>query len=131
MVKLRYACLPACLRQYQRQAAFMPLQWHLSMVGRKNFTRPRQDSNLQSSDPKSDALSIRPRGRRYNTTFSPPITHHNYYSLPLDAFMLLLYLLLHRRCHRRQQPYSTGSRGHLVTVSYFIATHHLAQHSAS
>lgn len=24
--------------------------------------RPRQDSNLQSSDPKSDALSIRPRG---------------------------------------------------------------------
>lgn len=25
--------------------------------------RPRQDSNLQSSDPKSDALSIRPRGR--------------------------------------------------------------------
>ena len=26
-------------------------------------TRPRQDSNLQSSDPKSDALSIRPRGQ--------------------------------------------------------------------
>ena len=26
--------------------------------------RPRQDSNLESSDPKSDALSIRPRGRR-------------------------------------------------------------------
>ena len=25
--------------------------------------RPRQDSNLQSSDSKSDALSIRPRGR--------------------------------------------------------------------
>ena len=25
--------------------------------------RPRQDSNLESSDPKSDALSIRPRGR--------------------------------------------------------------------
>ena len=25
--------------------------------------RPRQDSNLQSSDPKSDALSIRPRGQ--------------------------------------------------------------------
>ncbi len=27
--------------------------------------RPRQDSNLQSSDPKSDALSIRPRGLTY------------------------------------------------------------------
>ncbi len=27
--------------------------------------RPRQDSNLQSSDPKSDALSIRPRGPLY------------------------------------------------------------------
>ncbi len=26
--------------------------------------RPRRDSNPQSSDPKSDALSIRPRGRR-------------------------------------------------------------------
>ena len=25
--------------------------------------RPRQDSNLESSDPNSDALSIRPRGR--------------------------------------------------------------------
>ena len=25
--------------------------------------RPRQDSNLESSDPKSDALSIRPRGQ--------------------------------------------------------------------
>ena len=25
--------------------------------------RPRRDSNPQSSDPKSDALSIRPRGR--------------------------------------------------------------------
>ena len=25
--------------------------------------RPRQDLNLESSDPKSDALSIRPRGR--------------------------------------------------------------------
>ena len=30
--------------------------------------RPRRDSNPQSSDPKSDALSIRPRGR-YNATF--------------------------------------------------------------
>ena len=32
------------------------------MKNRKKI-RPRQDSNLQSSDPKSDALSIRPRGR--------------------------------------------------------------------
>ena len=29
----------------------------------KERARPRQDSNLESSDPKSDALSIRPRGQ--------------------------------------------------------------------
>ncbi len=35
-----------------------------SMVGtEKKKKRPRRDSNPQSSDPKSDALSIRPRGR--------------------------------------------------------------------
>ena len=28
----------------------------------KNYSRPRRDSNSQSSDSKSDALSIRPRG---------------------------------------------------------------------
>ena len=28
----------------------------------KGTKRPRQDSNLESSDPKSDAFSIRPRG---------------------------------------------------------------------
>ncbi|CAD6200053.1 unnamed protein product [Caenorhabditis auriculariae] len=33
----------------------------ISEKGAKNF-RPRQDSNLQSPDPKSGALSIRPRG---------------------------------------------------------------------
>lgn len=31
--------------------------------------RPRRDSNPQSSDPKSDALSIRPRGHIYNRSF--------------------------------------------------------------
>ena len=31
----------------------------------KNDSRPRRDSNSQSSDPKSDALSIRPRGRHF------------------------------------------------------------------
>ena len=62
------------------------------MVGRKNFTRPRQDSNLQSSDPKSDALSIRPRGRRYNTTFSPPTTHHSCYTLHLCSFSIDSYI---------------------------------------
>ena len=31
--------------------------------------RPRQDSNLESSDPKSDALSIRPRGRQNISNF--------------------------------------------------------------
>ena len=30
----------------------------------KIVCRPRRDSNSQSSDPKSDALSIRPQGRR-------------------------------------------------------------------
>ena len=30
---------------------------------KKERERPRQDSNLESSDPKSDALSIRPRGQ--------------------------------------------------------------------
>ena len=30
---------------------------------KNNKIRPRRDSNPQSSDPKSDALSIRPRGR--------------------------------------------------------------------
>ena len=30
---------------------------------KKERARPRQDSNLESSDPKSDALSIRPRGQ--------------------------------------------------------------------
>ena len=29
---------------------------------------PRRDSNPQSSDPKSDALSIRPRGRPFGQT---------------------------------------------------------------
>ena len=33
------------------------------------MSRPRQDSNLQSSDPKSDALSIRPRGLHIETFF--------------------------------------------------------------
>ena len=30
---------------------------------KKERARPHQDSNLESSDPKSDALSIRPRGQ--------------------------------------------------------------------
>ena len=30
---------------------------------KKEKIRPRRESNPQSSDPKSDALSIRPRGR--------------------------------------------------------------------
>ena len=33
---------------------------------KKNCNRPWQDSNLQSSDPKSDALSIRPHGLSYS-----------------------------------------------------------------
>ena len=38
----------------------MPQLYNLNNMEKK--IRPRQDSNLQSSDPKSDALSIRPRG---------------------------------------------------------------------
>ena len=34
-------------------------------LGEKH-NRPWQDSNLQSSDPKSDALSIRPHGLKNN-----------------------------------------------------------------
>lgn len=34
-----------------------------SKLSVSNKKRPRRDSNPQSSDPKSDALSIRPRGR--------------------------------------------------------------------
>ena len=32
--------------------------------------QPRRDSNPQSSDSKSDALSIRPRGPRYTVMYS-------------------------------------------------------------
>uniref|UniRef100_A0A1I7WCA2 Ovule protein n=1 Tax=Heterorhabditis bacteriophora TaxID=37862 RepID=A0A1I7WCA2_HETBA len=35
--------------------------------GYKTF-RPWQDSNLQSSDPKSDALSIRPQGHNFTSS---------------------------------------------------------------
>ena len=52
----------------------MPLNWEQQMDflllikgdngwKKKIKIRPRRDSNPQSSDPKSDALSIRPRGR--------------------------------------------------------------------
>ena len=37
----------------------------MALIDQKKIYRPRQDSNLQSSDPKSDALSIRPRGHPY------------------------------------------------------------------
>ena len=39
--------------------------------------RPRQDSNLQSSDPKSDALSIRPRGHLRRTS-QTKFTNHDH-----------------------------------------------------
>ena len=37
-------------------------EWKNRKKNTKEFFRPRRDSNSQSSDPKSDALSIRPRG---------------------------------------------------------------------
>ena len=40
----------------------------LSLNNMQKKKRPRQESNLQSSDPKSDALSIRPRGHHCATT---------------------------------------------------------------
>ena len=42
--------------------------------------RPRQDSNLESSDPKSDALSIRPRGRHsIQSILLLPVFHNQLY----------------------------------------------------
>ena len=41
--------------------------------------RPRQDSNLESSDPKSDALSIRPRGRHSIQRILPLVHNQLYY----------------------------------------------------
>ena len=41
----------------------------------KERARPRQDSNLESSDPKSDALSIRPRGQ--DICFAFPLLFDN------------------------------------------------------
>ena len=38
----------------------------------KDFDRPWQDSNLQSPDPKSGALSIRPHGQSCGSPTSPP-----------------------------------------------------------
>ena len=65
-------------------------QWTDSMVGQN--PRPRRDSNPQSSDPKSDALSIRPRspwtdwphptplGQQPHTNTHTPNIHPQHYS---------------------------------------------------
>lgn len=42
----------------------------VSDADKHNTQRPRRDSNSQSSDPKSDALSIRPRGLPHVLFFS-------------------------------------------------------------
>ena len=73
--------LLAHIQQIQIQPQIRVFQQvHVSVLVSANFkhlfdlfyqyNRPRQDSNLQSSDPKSDALSIRPRGR--HGTFAIP-----------------------------------------------------------
>lgn len=43
---------------------------HLQTTGesKDKHTRPRQDSNLQPADSKSDALSVRPQGQREPVT---------------------------------------------------------------
>jgi hypothetical protein len=41
----------------------------LKWVGIEKMQRPWQDSNLQSSAPEADALSIRPQGHRYSFYF--------------------------------------------------------------
>ena len=41
------------------------LEPYKKQISRKKYFRPWQDSNLQSPDPKSGALSIRPHGRLY------------------------------------------------------------------
>ena len=46
----------------ERQATLSRLGDELLKTWVKESFRPRRDSNSQSSDPKSDALSIRPRG---------------------------------------------------------------------
>ncbi|KAK8781078.1 hypothetical protein V5799_017584 [Amblyomma americanum] len=55
--------LPHDLKVFSsRDQMFTPNQANERPWNKKNKLRPRQDSNLQSSDPESDALSIRPRG---------------------------------------------------------------------
>ena len=48
-----------------------------SLNNMQKTKRPRQDSNLQSSDPKSGALSIRPRGHHCATTEIKFSNHDN------------------------------------------------------
>ena len=71
-----------------------------SKVGRKK-TRPRGDSNSQSSDPKSDALSIRPRGR--SKTITPK-------TLDSAAYIGLILIFALRR-ERHSERLAKGGRG--------------------
>ncbi len=99
----------------------------------KMFGRPRQDSNLQSSDPKSDALSIRPRGP------------HDRPILPL-SLITAYQITYYRGCHffytsQNIKPAYFHEYVYDVTISqyhvrdpsssneklwnvYFLATHH-------
>ena len=47
---------------YDENAGLHSLVWIVTAIREKKKKRPRRDSNPQSSDSKSDALSIRPRG---------------------------------------------------------------------
>ena len=50
----------------------------LLVIGKSNVKKPRRDLNSQSSDSKSDALSIRPRGHEFPCLRTSKIKIINY-----------------------------------------------------
>ena len=67
MVQLYFSLVPR-LFGYEAKLYLCSMHWSDSVFLKKKKKRPRRDSNPQSSDPKSDALSIRPRGRHNDTS---------------------------------------------------------------
>ena len=61
----------------------------------KTFLRPWQDSNLQSSDPKSDALSIRPHGLVWYCVFEIG-TKTKFIRLRIDGYTRTLLFRIYR-----------------------------------
>ena len=77
---------------------------------KKSFDRPRQDSNLQSSDPKSDALSIRPRGHSL-THSRRPHPSKNIRNLVFSAYRL--FDVTRRRRHVSNGAIVAGKNQHI------------------